>query len=299
MPSAEVVPLSLKKSTNGRFMHWLVRTELDLLARISPSLADRRASALFGTPPRAGLAPEPGTPGRNAERFTVTSGRHEVAAWAWGEGPVVVLVHGWRGHAAQLSGFIAPLVRSGFRVVAFDQPAHGRSTGRRTNLLEMAEALQAVVRAVGPVHAVVAHSLGATATALALHDHLPAERVVLLAPPAEAPYFAHQMAAVLGLSPERAAGMLAQIERDVGVQLESLDVRRFGSWIRQPALIFHDLGDREVPFAHGRAIADVWPLARFVPLQGLGHRRLLGDAGVIHEAVAFLRQGAERAAALA
>lgn len=298
MQSAAAVPLSLKKSTNGRLLFRLLRAELAALAWLSPALADRRAAALFGTPPRTRLPAEPGTPGRTPERFTVASGRHQLAAWAWGEGPVVLLVHGWRGHSAQLNGFIAPLSRSGFRVVAFDQPAHGRSTGRRTNVLEMAEAVQAVAGAVGALHAVVAHSLGATASAIALHDHLPADRAVLLAPPAEAPLFARALAATLGLSPERTEGMIAQVERDVGRQLESFDVRNFAGWIRQPALVFHDVGDREVPFAHGRAIADAWPGATFVPLQGLGHRRLLADPGVIGESVAFLRRGVKRAAAL-
>jgi pimeloyl-ACP methyl ester carboxylesterase len=295
MSSGAVVPLSLKKRTNGRIVFPLLRAELATLAWLSRALADRRAAALFATPPRTRLPPEPGTPGRSPERFSVASGRHRLAAWAWGEGPVVLLAHGWRGHSAQLSGFIAPLARSGFRVVAFDQPAHGRSTGRRTHVLEMAEAFQAIARAVGPLHAVVAHSLGATASAIALHDHLPAGRAVLLAPPAAAPYFARALATTLGLSQERTEGMISQVERDVGVQLESLDVRRFAGWIRQPALVFHDVGDREVPFAQGRAIADAWPGATFVPLQGLGHQRLLADAGVIRESVAFLRQAVEGA----
>ena len=292
-----VVPLT-NKSTNGRLIVGLARAQLRALAWLSPALADRRAAALFFTPRPTGRVAEPAVPGLRAERFAVTSGGRRLAAWSWGEGEAVLLVHGWNGHGGQLSGFVEPLVRSGFRAVAFDQPAHARSAGRRTTVLEMAEAIQAVARVAGPLRAVVAHSLGATATALALHDHLPAGRAVLLAPPAEAPYFARAMAAQLGLSEERTAGMIAQVERVVGVHLGSIDVRRFAEWIRQPALVFHDPGDREVPFEHGRAIADAWPGARLVPLHGLGHKRLLGDEAVIRETVAFLRQGRARTAAL-
>jgi pimeloyl-ACP methyl ester carboxylesterase len=278
-----------KISTNGRFKLGLLRTQFRLLARMAPSVSDRQSAALFLTPRRLRRPPQPETPGRVPERFTIPSGSVRLAAWAWGEGPLVLLAHGWNGHAAQLSSFVPLLVRSGFRVVAFDQPAHGHSTGKRTTVLEMAEAQQSIARAVGPLHAVVAHSLGATATALALFDHLPAARAVLFAPPANAPPFARGLAKALGLSAERTEGMLAQLQRDVGVHLESLDLRRVAAWLRQPALIFHDVMDREVPFAHGQAIAAAWPGARLTPLEGLGHKRLLSDAAVLRATVAFLR----------
>jgi pimeloyl-ACP methyl ester carboxylesterase len=155
-----------------------------------------------------------------------------------------------------------------------------------------------VARVVGPLHAVVAHSLGATATARALFDHLPADRAVLIAPPASAPYFARALATALGLPEERTVGMLSQVQRNVGADLESLDVRRFAGWIRQPALIFHDVGDREVPYAQGKAIADTWPAARFVRLERLGHTRPLRDALVVRSTVAFLCEGRVAAKAL-
>lgn len=290
MPAPAVVPIS-NKSTNGRFWLALLRAELRVLGRLAPALADRRAAALFGTPHRRGAPPTPGTPGLLAKRLNVQSAGEQLAVWSWGEGPTVLLAHGWNGNAAQLSSFIRPLVEAGFRVVAYDQPAHGHSSGRRTTVLKMAEALKAVARAVGPLHAVVAHSLGATATAVGLFDNLEAERAVLIAPPASAPYFARKMASALGLSVERTEGMLAEVQRNVGVHLESLDVRRFASWLRQPALILHDVADREVPFEQGRDIAEAWPNARFVPLERLGHTRPLSDPAVVRMALDFLREG--------
>ncbi len=295
MAPPRVVPLS-KKSTNGRLLQSALRMVFRVLSRLAPRASDRTAAALFLSPRRR-RRPAPGTPGLRAERLSVTSGGQALAAWAWGAGPTVVLAHGWSGHAGQMSSFIRPLVDAGFRVVAFDQPAHGQSSGRRTTVLRMGEALQSVARASGPLHGVVAHSLGATATTLALFDHLPASRVVLIAPPADAPHFVRKLAAFLALSAERTEGTLSQVQRDVGAHLESLDLRRIGGWLRQPALILHDISDREVPFAHGRALAEVWPAARLVPLAGLGHTRLLADAAVVRTTVAFLREGVAAAAA--
>jgi len=47
--------------------------------------------------------------------------------YSWGEGPVVLLTHGWNGRATQLWKFSDPLVDSGFRVVALDMPGHGQA----------------------------------------------------------------------------------------------------------------------------------------------------------------------------
>ena len=290
MPSPTVVSLP-KKSTNGRLMRGLVRLQFRVLGRLAPAVSDRKAAALFVTPQRRRRRPIPGTPGLVGARFDVPTDEGQLAAWSFGEGPTVVLVHGWNGNAAQLSSFIRPLVEAGFRVVAYDQPAHGHSSGRRTTVPKMAEALKDIARAVGPLHAVVAHSLGATATAVALFDNLPAGRAVLIAPPAAPQHFIGRLAAGLGLSEERAEGMLLAVQRLVGVHLDSLDVRRIAGWIRQPALLFHDVADREVPIAQGRAIAEAWPGARFVPLERLGHTRPLADTEVLRATVAFLKEG--------
>jgi pimeloyl-ACP methyl ester carboxylesterase len=291
MTSNTVVALS-KKSTNGQLWWMLLRAQFRVLDRFAPAVSDKRAAALFFTPQNRRKWSEPGAPGLVGEAFNVKSGHFHLAAWRWGHGPTVLLVHGWNGNAAQLSSFVRPLVDSGFRVVAFDLPAHGRSSGKRTTVLGMANAIRAVADAVGPLHAVVAHSLGATATSLAVFDNLPIGRAVLIAPPAAAPHFARRVAGALGLSAERTEGMLAEVQRTIGVHLESIDVRRIAGWIRQPALIFHDVADREVPFAQGRAIAEAWPASRLVPLQGLGHTRPLGDSSVLRTTVAFLREGA-------
>src|SRR5262245_12337611 len=61
-------------------------------------------------------------------------------------GPAVLLMHGWGGSRAQMTGFVDPLLFAGYRVVAYDQPAHGDSTGKITNLLEIAPTLDLIAK---------------------------------------------------------------------------------------------------------------------------------------------------------
>lgn len=284
------------KSTIVRAKRMLAlrRFTFRVLQALLPAVAERWAALQFLTPgrvkpeaePQPELEPEPTLEGA----FTVAAGAYRLQAWSWGTGAPVLLVHGWEGHTGQLSSFVAPLIARGFRVVAFDLPAHSHSSGRQATVVDFAAAVRAVGDAVGPLRGVIAHSLGGTGTALALRQGLTADRVVLLAPAAEPTYFVQGMATQLGLSPERTAGMLRRISERVGTDLAEVSVPRFAGHMTMPLLLVHDPRDRYVPWEQGEAIAAAWPGARLRPAPGLGHRRLLTDPQVVAEAVAFVSE---------
>jgi pimeloyl-ACP methyl ester carboxylesterase len=267
-----------------------MRAGMRLYSWLAPQRAEALALRLFATPRRTPGTGEPDA-GLEGHRFTIEAGGDRLAAWDWGRGPTVILTHGWSGHSGQMAGFVAPLVRAGYYVVAFDHPAHGQSEGRQANYLTVAAALTAVARRLGPVHAIIGHSFGCTATILALSRGLPVERVVLVAPPAESPLFARAFGQAIGLPAPRIEGMVDRIRLAVGGDLAALDARQLARRLVTPALIVHDQADREVPFAHAEAIAAAWPGARLHPVNGLGHNRLLRDPAVIERAVEFVRDG--------
>ena len=293
------VQVQAKNSTNGRSFiaeyHALrkraqqlraERVTLSAFSMFAPRLAEARAVDLFGTPNPAHARALPEVPGLRAVHSRITFRDGALSVSEWGQGPAVLLVHGWNGNAGQMLSFVAPLVAAGKRVIAFDQPAHGRSSGSYATLIDFAGAVRAVADASGPLEAIVAHSLGATASALAVSWGLPASRLVLIAPPANVPFFARAFALQLGLSESRQEGMLAELKSRIG-DLDALDLTKLQPGARTHALVLHDRGDREVPFAHGAGIAQAWPGTRFVPLDGLGHNRVLRDAGVVQLVTSF------------
>ena len=285
-------------STNVRI--YLTRTYLRALGRVAPRLADRQALALYATPQRRSPLRTPEVPGLVATDRSFAGPSGSLVGWSWGKGPTVLLVHGWSGDAAQMARFVPPLVEAGFSALAFDQPGHGYSAGRRSNLLAFRDAISTVAKTSGRVAGVVAHSLGATATALAAASGLELPRLVLLAPPTEPTSFAWAFGRRLGLSPERIAGMLAEMSRLLGGSLESLDLVRYAPRIGVPTLLVHDDEDPEVPSHHGRAIAAAAPSVQFLPTRGLGHHGLLKAPAIVETAIEFLAQGLpQKAAALA
>ncbi|HEY7216420.1 MAG TPA: alpha/beta fold hydrolase [Thermoanaerobaculia bacterium] len=254
-----------------------------------PKLAGAVASRLFVTPPRPKVSPRVAGILTRGERFTVRWRRGSLRAWSWGDGPTVLLIHGWGGYGAQFASFIPALEAAGYHAVAIDGPAHGASDGRRTNLLEFAEAIQCVAAEIGPLAGVVAHSFGGASTALAMSRGLaPGRRVVFIAPASDPVVATQRFAAALALPDSALRAMRSRLERRIGVRFEELRIPRLVADFDVPLRVVHDREDREIPWEEGSAIAAAWPAAELVTTRGLGHYRILHDPEVIRGAVEFL-----------
>jgi pimeloyl-ACP methyl ester carboxylesterase len=218
--------------------------------------------------------------------------RTRVAAWRWGLGPTVLLVHGWEGRGSQLCSLVEPLVAAGLSVVTFDAPAHGDSAGRRVYLTDQADAVAAVAAAVGPLHATISHSFGGAATLLAyVRDRVDAPRNVMIAPNVLLDEAVNRFARTVRLDDADRPRFEEHLAAATGVPLKELALERLVGGRDAGLLVVHDVGDREVPVVHGQTLATTWPQARLHLTDGLGHRKILRDPTVIAETVEFVRHG--------
>ena len=269
-------------STNVRF---------SASALLFPDLATAVAERIFLTPPRTRDAAASALDLVDARSsFLEHKGRH-IAMWRWGsrEAPAVVLAHGWGGYAAQMRAFVFPLVQAGYRVIAYDQPAHGVSEGRLTGLPDFADVLAEVAGIHGSVAAVVAHSLGGAAAALALANGKASfKKVVLVSPPSDLVGYSRRFARWYWMPEAVRKGMQAAIEERYGVRWENLEVPRVAPRLSAQALVIHDRDDRLMPWTHGATVARHWPGAKLMSTEGLGHRRILTDERVTRAAAEFI-----------
>src|SRR6266540_4035704 len=216
-----------------------------------------------------------------------------LAVTTWGSGPAVLLMHGWGGARAQMTGFVDPLLFAGYRVVAYDQPAHGESDGTMTNLLEIAPTMDLIVEQEGPFHAVIAHSFGTLITSYALVERK-------LPPPARLVYFGafNQLLELLprfqmiaGLPDEIMDGFRGMLYENFGREvLEAITNEILTPQINIPALMFHDAADNVTPVEDSRAIARVWKHAQYIETEGLGHRGALQSKSIQEQVVKFLKE---------
>ena len=206
----------------------LTRAAFGAVQRASPDLAARWAERLFCSPPRRPISERMAAWLRDGRRFNVPVGRRRVAAWTWGErGPGVLLVHGWGSRGARFVDLGGALLSAGHRVVTFDAPGHGASPGRLSSGPEFARAAIAVAAAVGPVSAVVGHSLGGFAAALAMNRGLTPRRAVFISPSANVNTLSSQFAALLGVTPPVMNSMRERLARRLAFSWNSMDVPAF------------------------------------------------------------------------
>ena len=301
IPTPADLPLAYPMTTParrvGRFaetrsVRWL-RRMFRPLHRHAPAVAARLAYQLLTRPPRVAERPWQNALRQQAQHDWLPFGRGRLALYSWGSGPTILLVHGWGARATHLGKMVPTLLAAGYRVVAFDAPGHGHSSGRVATLPQFAQAVAAVGAHVGEVHTLIAHSFGVAMALWAQVDWgLQVQRQVLFSSLAHCKWVTEEFARLVEL-PEAVLdrGRQLMVERSGGrIDWERLSV---GELLRQtstPTLALHDADDPEVPIEHLFSLITACaerPLQLHVT-QGLGHHRLLGDRSVIERVVGFI-----------
>ncbi len=269
-----------------RAVRWVFR----VASRLLPKLTAHTAYALLAKPPRGPERVWQRALREQARTSCVRVSEHTVAVYEWGAGPTVLIVHGWGARGTHLGKLVEPLVQAGFRVVAFDAPAHGHSDGRSTDPVQFAAAVAAVARHVGPVHTLLAHSFGVAMALYARRDWgVKAERMVFISSFNHCKWFLDAFAQYLGIKPSvmAKAGQMMVKRYQGRLNWDHMSVVDMLRCTREPTLIIHDIDDQEIPFQHSLDLFRAAPHADFHATSGLGHHKLLGSDDVIGRVVRF------------
>ncbi len=228
---------------------------------------------------RPALEPAPWT-----HRDTVETELGPIPVWLAGAGAqTVMLVHGWEGGHTDLDAFVAPLVARGYRVVAFDNYAHGANESKTATLADMARGVRAVGAYAGELRGIVAHSVGGPASALALQAGLLTERIALIATPTYYGDFVRGYAEATGIDASVLLDALVARGFELGQTLPDI-----AAGLDAPALIVHSVDDRVTAPEGSQRVAAAWRGSRLVLTDGLGHNRILRDPSTIATVVDFI-----------
>jgi pimeloyl-ACP methyl ester carboxylesterase len=289
--TAETIPVIAKKRPPMPLILRLIRLGFSIGGTISPQLAGRAAYKLWFTPTRF---PTPASE-RDALASADIAYRKihgvSIATYSWGQsGPTVLLVHGWSGRGTQLGAFVEPLINAGFRVLSFDGPAHGNSSGKQTTLFEIADVILALNHHYGPFDAVITHSFGGPCLAAAMRRGLNISSVVSISPPANIAGLVEKFADTLAIPEKAVKDFVRRFEDTFGKNiLQQASMENNVRELDMPALVIHDEDDADIPWYEGHAVAQAWGNASFIKTSTLGHRRILRDASTIETAVDFIK----------
>lgn len=218
----------------------------------------------------------------------------ELAVYIWQDRSIdakktLLFIHGWTGRGTQVANYIKPLNDIGYRVISFDGPAHGNTSGKQTSLLEFTDVVFALDQHFGPFDAAITHSFGGMVLAYAMSLGLKVNRAACLCPPKNFQVLIENFQRILAL-PDSVMKVMArktyeshgQIIRDAVNTVNN--VKHLGC----RGLLIHDEDDIEISWHSSEEIARAWPGARFIKTKGLGHRRIIHDKEVIKHIIDFI-----------
>jgi pimeloyl-ACP methyl ester carboxylesterase len=248
------------------------------LGVVAPEFTGRRATDVFSTTRALGVYPDDVIP-LGAHRFQVHGDPDVRDGFLWGEdGPVALLVHGWGTDSSSMHALIPSLRALGYRVAAFDAPAHGASPGSQATMTQFTRSVGAVLDTLGDVRVIVAHSLGSIAAvgAAAERPAMPIDCIALVAPTCTLTGVLERWSrGDLRLRRPTVERIYAELHRRNGVPVSHWDVVGLGRDLRVPVLAIHDPGDDVVPFSEAEAIAEGLGGVRLERAPGHGHIRIL------------------------
>lgn len=219
-----------------------------------------------------------------------------VRVYEGGEGPGVLVVHGWESSAARLEVLLQSLIASEFRVVAFDMPAHGHSAAEDTDILQITRAIMTLAECAGPFVAAIGHSFGGVCLANAIRANLKVARLVLFSTPSSLTGMIDKYCRALRIWPPTKARLVRAIEeRLASFELErEFDLRSILQDSGVPTLVVHDRKDGVVPFSEGEALSRASAEIQLLATDGLGHSRIIRDAQTIDKCISFISRDLQR-----
>ena len=214
----------------------------------------------------------------------------QIQAYRWiGNGPTVLLVHGWESNAWRWHKLIAKLQQADFNIIAFDAPAHGYSSGKVLNVPIYAKVLEHMTHHYRPQH-LVGHSVGGM-TAIFHEYHHPGseiDKIVTIGSPSEFHEIMAQYQAILGLNGKVMRAIDTYLFSRFGFHIREVSSSCYVKTNTKKGLLFHDRSDKIAPYHASESVHAAWKGSRLVSTDGLGHS--MHQDEVNDELVAFLRE---------
>jgi pimeloyl-ACP methyl ester carboxylesterase len=269
-----------------------IRTKFKLISGLSKRKAAERAMRLFCTPQYRNRKKLPHI-FEIAEKIHFNFEDSIIRGYRWNRSAdkKALIMHGFESSVINFDRYIKPLINKGYEVLAFDAPAHGRSTGKMINILMYRDLIFHINKTYGPVNAFIAHSMGGLALSLALEEmkHDEEHKVVLIAPASETTTAADTFLRFLKLDKSLREEFHNLIEQMGGHPPEWFSVARASENIKAQVLFLQDKEDDMTPFKDVEPIIRKnLPNFRFMITEGLGHRRIYRDNKVSRAIIDFL-----------
>lgn len=260
------------------------------LEAFSPKLATSFAYKLFVTPINHK------TPKREEEMekeavqkyIDIPKIKRKIRVFEYGKSnKKALLVHGWSGRGTQLVSIADALRKEGYMTISFDAPAHGKSEGKISHMIQFIECIFELERIYGKFDLAVGHSLGGMSVMNAIKRGFTTDKTVIIGSGDVVLDVFEGFVENLHLKPNIALKLKAKFENRSKNTLSDYDVFEAAKTANIPVFVIHDKQDKDVPVHCASHIYENLPNGKLLITDGLGHRKILGDTQVIKQIITF------------
>jgi pimeloyl-ACP methyl ester carboxylesterase len=262
-----------------------------VLQSISKNLTVKFAKKLFSTPIRYKLPKRELEMNSNTKQELIYIPKigKKIMVYQYGtSAKKVLLVHGWSGRGTQLVKIADKLIDMGYSTISFDAPAHGKSPGKTTLMLEFIESILELEKLYGKFDFAIGHSLGAMSILNSIKQGLNVKKAVILGSGDSINDILLDFVSKIQLKPEIATLMRESFEEKFNDSMESYSGAVAAKKVLVPMLVIHDKEDKDVPHTASVNIHNKLKNSELILTDNLGHRKILGDETVISKIQEFL-----------
>lgn len=201
----------------------------------------------------------------------------------------ILLVHGWSGRGTQLFKIADEFLKQGYSTISFDAPAHGKSPGKTTIMVDFIASIIEIEKQFGPFTAAIGHSLGGMSVLNAIKKGLKVNHAVVIGSGDIVEDIIDDFIAKLKLKPTVGKLLSLHFEKKYKEKMNDYSAFLAAEKVTVPVLVIHDNNDTEVPVSAGIHIYKYLKNGTLFLTDGLGHRKILGNQKVIEKTVQFIQ----------
>jgi pimeloyl-ACP methyl ester carboxylesterase len=214
----------------------------------------------------------------------------QVNVYKYGNGSKkILLVHGWSGRGTQLCKIADEMIKLGYAIVSFDAPAHGKSPGNSTIMVDFIASIIEIDKQFGPFEVAIGHSLGGMSVLNAIKEGLQVDKAVIIGSGDIVQDIIDDFIAKLELKPEISKLLCEYFEKKYGGKMDDYSAYKAAAITLIPTLVIHDENDPEVSIKAGKNIFEHLKNGELMVTKGLGHRKILADNHVIEKIINFIK----------
>jgi pimeloyl-ACP methyl ester carboxylesterase len=261
------------KSLYNSILPIAIGAYFNILSIFSKQVVAHKAYTLFCTPRKGRILPMQVQFLKEAKKEVVAVGDMNVQTYSWeGEKETILLLHGWESNSFRWRNLIGYLKREGFRVIAFDAPAHGDSSGSLFNVIRYTECTQTIVSRYNPDY-IIGHSVGGMTAVY--HQYLfpvnSLKKIISIGAPSEFSDVMKRYQELLGFNDKVLNALDAYYKKHFGFGIDDFSNAKYAKSITIPGLLIHDELDLVAPFWASEKVHGQWKNSRLIRTQGLGH----------------------------